>query len=130
MISTKALTVVNALKDNYITIGPDVWRENQEHPEFEEDPSLFADWKEHAARDGIRVRIGRWKIAGKPIAVVLDFTTFFNQKDEIFKGLWEPISWIHSAGSGTISNLHCLGMPPEKPLRVFQGSMNWRTRRL
>ena len=37
VISTKALTVVKEMEDNYITIGPDVWRENKEHPEFEED---------------------------------------------------------------------------------------------
>jgi len=89
VISTKALSVVREMKDQYITIGPDVWRESMEHPEFEEDSSLFSDWKESAVKDGIRVRIGRWKIAGRPIAVVLDFTTFFNQKDDIFKSLWE-----------------------------------------
>jgi phosphorylase/glycogen(starch) synthase len=89
VISTKALTVVNQLGDHYITIGPDVWRESQEHPEFEEDPSLFADWKEQASREGIRVRTGRWKITGRPLAVLLDFTPFFHLKDEIFKSLWE-----------------------------------------
>jgi phosphorylase/glycogen(starch) synthase len=89
VISTKALTVVNAMGDHYITIGPDVWRDSQEHPEFLEDVFLFAEWREQASKDGIRVRIGRWKIAGNPVAVVLDFTPFFNQKDEIFKSLWE-----------------------------------------
>jgi phosphorylase/glycogen(starch) synthase len=89
VISTKALSVAKELGDRYITIGPDVWRESQDHPEFEEDNSLFPDWKENAAREGIRIRIGRWKIAGSPIAVVLDFTTFFNQKNEIFKSMWE-----------------------------------------
>jgi phosphorylase/glycogen(starch) synthase len=89
VISTKALTVTKELDDHYITIGPDVWREDQEHPEFEEDQSMFPEWKERAAREGIRVRTGRWKIAGNPIALVLDFTPFFSQKDEIFKSLWE-----------------------------------------
>jgi len=89
VISTKADSVVKELADQYITIGPDVWRENLEHPEFEEDQSLFSDWRESAAREGLRVRIGRWKIASHPIAVVLDFTTFIQRKDEIFKNLWE-----------------------------------------
>ncbi len=89
VISTKALTVVEQLGGHYITIGPDVWRENQEHPEFEEDLTLFSDWREQSARDGIRVRTGRWKIAGRPLAVLVDFTPFFNQKDEIFASLWE-----------------------------------------
>ncbi len=89
VVSTKALTVVNELGDHYITIGPDVWRESQEHPEFEEDSSLFPDWREHAAKEGIRVRMGRWKIAGRPLAMMLDFTPLFQQKDDIFKSLWE-----------------------------------------
>jgi glycogen phosphorylase/synthase len=89
VVSTKALSVVEELNDCYISIGPDVWRESKEHPEFEEDSSLFPDWRESAAREGLRVRIGRWKIAGRPIAVVLDFTPFIQRKDEIFKKLWE-----------------------------------------
>lgn len=89
MIATKAQSVVKELGDNYIAIGPDVWRENQEHPEFEEEPGLLQSWKESAATEGISVRIGRWKINGRPVAVVLDFTTFFNQKNEIFKSMWE-----------------------------------------
>jgi phosphorylase/glycogen(starch) synthase len=89
VISTKAMTVMEQLGDHYITIGPDVWRESQEHPEFEEDLTLFSDWREQSARDGIRVRTGRWKIAGKPLAVLVDFTPFFNQKDAIFASLWE-----------------------------------------
>ena len=66
--------MVGELNDRYITIGPDVWRESQEHPEFEEDLQLYSDWREKASREGMRVRIGRWKIAGNPVAVVLDFT--------------------------------------------------------
>ncbi len=89
VISTKALSVVKEMKDQYICIGPDVWRESQEHPEFLEDSSLFPDWKDSAAREGLRVRIGRWKIMGNPIAVVLDFTPFIQKKDDIFKELWE-----------------------------------------
>ena len=89
VISTKALSVVKELNDRYITVGPDVWRESQEHPEFEEDKGLFPEWRESAAGEGILARIGRWKISGRPIAIVLDFTTFFNQKNEIFENLWE-----------------------------------------
>ena len=89
MISTKALSVEKEMKDQYITMGPDVWRENVEHPEFQEDPGLFPEWKESASREGLRVRIGRWKIKGSPIAVMLDFTPFIQKKDDIFKELWE-----------------------------------------
>ena len=89
MVSTKVLSVVKKMGEHYITIGPDVWRDSKEHPEFEEDGSLFSDWKESAAREGLRVRIGRWKIEGRPISVLLDFTPFIQRKDEIFSNLWE-----------------------------------------
>jgi glycogen phosphorylase/synthase len=89
VISTKALNIVNELGDNYILIGPDVWREDVTNPEFIQDESLFADWKGRAASDGLRVKTGRWNIAGKPIVILLDFTPYFGQQNEIFAGLWE-----------------------------------------
>ncbi len=89
VISTKALNLVNKLGDNYILIGPDVWRDESENPEFEEDDSLFADWKSRAAGEGLRVRTGRWNISGKPIVILVDFTPYFNEKNEIFARLWE-----------------------------------------
>jgi len=89
VMSTKAETVMKDLKDRYIVIGPDVWRDSGEHPEFTEEPGLFRDWVDHAAGQGLVVRVGRWKIEGAPIAILVDFTTFFNRKDEIFKEFWE-----------------------------------------
>jgi glycogen phosphorylase/synthase len=89
VISTKALNIVNELGDNYILIGPDVWREDVTNPEFLRDESLFVDWKCKAVSEGLRVKTGRWNIAGKPIVILLDFTPYFGQQNEIFAGLWE-----------------------------------------
>ena len=89
VISTKALKIVNELGDNYILIGPDVWREDVINPEFIPDGSLFAEWKVKAASEGLRVKTGRWNIAGKPIVILLDFTPYFGQQNEIFAGFWE-----------------------------------------
>lgn len=89
VISTKAITLVNELKSNYILIGPDVWRENTVNPEFEEDKKLFKSWRDKATEEGLRIKIGRWKIAGSPVAVIVDFTTFMNQKDQILSRFWE-----------------------------------------
>ena len=45
VISTKALTLTNRLNNNYILIGPDVWREEGKNPEFEEDNRLsVSEW--------------------------------------------------------------------------------------
>ena len=89
VISTKALNLVNELGDDFILIGPDVWREDVTNPEFIPDELLFVEWKSHAAAEGLRVKTGRWNIAGKPIVILLDFTPYFGQQNEIFAGFWE-----------------------------------------
>jgi phosphorylase/glycogen(starch) synthase len=89
VISTKALKIINELGDKYILIGPDVWREDVTNPEFIPDESLFVEWKARAASEGLRVKTGRWNIAGKPIVILIDFTPYFGQQNEIFAGFWE-----------------------------------------
>ncbi|MBI9034767.1 MAG: alpha-glucan family phosphorylase [Bacteroidales bacterium] len=89
VISTKVPSIVKEFGDKYITIGPDVRKEAGVNPYFEEDPNLFADWKLEAIKDGLHIRIGRWQIPGKPIAILVDFTPLFAQKDQIFAELWE-----------------------------------------
>jgi glycogen phosphorylase/synthase len=89
VISTKALTLVEKLKSNYILIGPDVWRDTNQNPEFQEDPQLFKSWRSRAAEEGLGVKIGRWNIAGNPIVIIVDFMTFVPQKDTIFVKFWE-----------------------------------------
>src|SRR5512133_1458674 len=89
IISTKALKIVNELGDRYILIGPDVWREDVTNPEFIPDESLFVEWKARAASEGLRVKTGRWNIAGRPVVILIDFTPYFGQQNEIFAGFWE-----------------------------------------
>jgi phosphorylase/glycogen(starch) synthase len=89
VISTKALNIVEELGDNYILIGPDVWREDVKNPEFIADESLFVEWKGRAVSEGLQVKTGRWNIAGKPIVILIDFTPYFGQQNEIFAKFWE-----------------------------------------
>lgn len=89
VLSSKARTIREKMEDRYILVGPDLWRGTDENPEFREDRNLYADWRAKAAEEGLRVRTGRWKIPGEPIAFILDFTIFMEQKDKIFSGLWE-----------------------------------------
>ncbi|HRT90333.1 MAG TPA: glycogen/starch synthase, partial [Bacteroidales bacterium] len=89
VISTKALNIVNELGDNYILIGPDVWREDSSNPEFIQDDIICNDWRTRALAEGLKVRIGRWNIAGKPLVFLIDFTPYFGQQNEIFARFWE-----------------------------------------
>lgn len=89
VISTKALTLVKEYKNNLILIGPDVVRDTAGNPEFIEDLQLYASWRNKAIDEGLRVRVGRWNIEGKPVVVIVDFTPFFSKKNEILKEFWE-----------------------------------------
>ncbi|HEX2936356.1 MAG TPA: alpha-glucan family phosphorylase [Bacteroidales bacterium] len=89
VISTKAFTLTEKLNNNYILIGPDVWRDTTQNPEFQEDQQLFKSWRSRAAEEGLGIRIGRWNIAGNPIVIIVDFMKFVPQKDNIFKKFWE-----------------------------------------
>ncbi|MFO7721787.1 MAG: alpha-glucan family phosphorylase, partial [Bacteroidales bacterium] len=91
VISTKlqALAAAAERGEQLMLIGPDVWKETTEHPDFMEDPHLMKSWREHAAEQGLYFRVGRWKIAGHPLVILVDFTSFFPKKDEIFTRFWE-----------------------------------------
>ena len=88
VIASKAPTVKRELGDKYITIGPD-FSSDYVSPEFEEDTTLMAAWRESLYNKGVRVRIGRWEIEGRPIAILVDFKSFIREKDNILKQLWE-----------------------------------------
>lgn len=88
-IATKARVLTESLRDNYILIGPDVWKETHQNPEFIEDKFLFKSWHEIAEDEGLRIKIGRWNIPGRPIVFLIDFTPYFAEKDKIFAHYWE-----------------------------------------
>ncbi len=87
VISTKSLALSERCGD-LIFIGPDTYGTN-ENSEFIEEPALFAEWKQYAASNGLRVRTGRWNICGSPKVILISFTDFINEKDRIFADFWE-----------------------------------------
>ena len=99
VLSTRAKTLQDALHDRIFFIGPDCWTK-KESPYFREDPTLFAEWKQQAQEDGITIRIGRWTVPGDPIAILVDFTPYFLQKNEIYGKLWElyQVDSLHAYG--------------------------------
>ena len=99
VLSTRAKTLQEALQDKVIFIGPDFWKE-KESPYFKEDKALFADWQWEAKENGLNVRVGRWTVPGAPIAILVDFNPFFEQKNEIYGWLWENygVDSLHAYG--------------------------------
>ena len=99
VLSTRAKTLQDEMKDRIIFIGPDFWKEN-ESPYFKEDKALFAQWQWEAKEQGLKVRVGRWTIPGEPIAILVDFTPYFDQKNDIYGWLWENygVDSLHAYG--------------------------------
>ncbi len=89
VVATKSVSIKNEIGENYIVIGPDLLREEGGNPEFEPDEDLFKPWREQAIKEGLRLKVGYWKIPARPIAILLDFSDFFSHKDYIFSKLWE-----------------------------------------
>lgn len=87
VIATKSEILCKEFGDNYITIGPDIWT-RKENPEFTEDAELFTSWKRKAEKEGLRIRIGRWNIKGNPIAILVDFSQYINEKNQILQYFW------------------------------------------
>lgn len=89
VLTTKAPLLVQEFQNQFISIGPDVYRETEKHPEFTEDLKLFSSWRKQAAREGLRVRVGHWNIPSRPVVIIVDFTPFIAQKNEILAYFWE-----------------------------------------
>ncbi|MBS1687997.1 MAG: alpha-glucan family phosphorylase [Bacteroidetes bacterium] len=88
VLATKAQTIEKEWHERLIMVGPDVWKGTGENPEFIEDKTLFKLWRQHIDEEGLKIKIGRWKIPGAPIVVLVDFTPYFFEKNQIFAHLW------------------------------------------
>ena len=99
VLSSRAKTLQDEMKDHIIFIGPDFWKE-KESPYFKEDKTLLAAWQWEAKEQGLKVRVGRWTVPGEPIAVLVDFQPYFEQKNDIYCWLWENygVDSLHAYG--------------------------------
>ena len=124
VLSSRAKTLQDRMKDKIIFIGPDFWKE-KESPYFKEDKALLADWQWQAKEDGICVRIGRWAVPGEPIVILVDFEPFFEKKNEIYGWLWEHYQ---------VDSLHAYGDYDEASMfsyaaaLVVESFFNWKVR--
>ena len=93
VLSTRAATMQQEHPDKVIFFGPD-WGEHSDIY-FAEDQSLFPNWQRiHNAR------IGRWKIPGSPIAILLRWEGIAAQKDAIYGWAWEKFQVQSHAAYG------------------------------
>ncbi len=97
VLSTRAKTLQDRFKDKIIFIGPDC----NNNPDFLESATLLKDWKRYATRsEQLKIKVGRWNVPGKPIAILVDFSSYFSQKDTIYSLMWEKfgVKSMHAYG--------------------------------
>lgn len=99
VLSTRANTLQKVMNDRIIFIGPDCWHD-KENIYFNEDNTIFTDWKEKAAEEGLKIKTGRWNVPGEPIAILVDFEQYYEEKNEIYGKLWEDfkVDSLHAYG--------------------------------
>ena len=98
VLSTRAKTLQERFKNRVIFIGPDCWKESNS-PYFIEDKKLFNDWKKTLSNN-LTLKIGRWNVPGNPIAILVNFDSFYAKKDEIYTEMWEKfqVDGLHAYG--------------------------------
>ena len=124
VLSTRAATLQQTHPDKLVFIGPDIWTEKH-NPYFKEIPKLYSGWKSFTeAEYHLKIRIGRWDIPGKPIAVLVDFTPLMLRKNEIYGRIWEQVgvNSIDSYGDYDESSMfgYATGMIIESYYRFFK----------
>ncbi|MDY6130230.1 MAG: glycogen/starch synthase, partial [Prevotella sp.] len=99
VLSTRAKTLQEIMTDRVIFIGPDCWKEKV-NPCFSEDANLLGEWREEVASEGLHVKVGRWNVPGKPIAVLVDSEPFYEKKNALYGWLWENyrVDSLHGYG--------------------------------
>lgn len=106
VLSTRAKTLQDAMPDHIIFIGPDCWGK-EKCPFFIEDGNILAAWQKWLKKaryiytpTKLNVKVGRWDIPGKPIAILVDFKPFFAEKERIYTNLWEDskVDSLHAYG--------------------------------
>ena len=110
VLSTRAKTLQEQLRNRVIFIGPDIWQ-GKDNPTFIETSTLYTAWTDYAIHhDGLKVRVGRWNIPGEPVVVLVDFMPFFAQKNEIYARMWEDygVDSLHGYGDYDESSMFAI----------------------
>ena len=101
VLSTKAKTLQKRYKDNLIFIGPDLWSADTPSPSFVEGKTPLAAWQRQAhLPSGVRVRVGRWDVPGKPLAVLVTYDALYPYKNELYADMWNRygVDSLHAYG--------------------------------
>ena len=114
VVSSKASQMIDHYKDNYFLVGP--YFPQKIYGIFEEQlaPESCRTVLEKLKKEGIDVHYGTWLIKGNPHVLLIDFSNFAKNKNDIKKELWdnykidslyteyfdfdEPVIWAYAVG--------------------------------
>jgi glycogen synthase len=114
VLSTRARTLSAEYKNNLIFLGPDCWGNNP-NPYFIENHILLKEWKKDVKqKTGLDIKIGRWDIPGKPIAILVDYKPLFEKKNEIYGDFWSLFG---------VDSLNCYGDYDDSSLFAYAVGM-------
>ena len=84
VLSTRAASMQAEHPDKVFFFGPDFGAHSDIY--FKEDKTLLKDWRLEIGDWSmeIPVRVGRWDVPGKPIAILLKFDALWDRKDSIY----------------------------------------------
>lgn len=101
VLSTKARNLRTLYKDNVIFIGPDIWNDQNPCSEFKESKTILKGWRSSTELPyGITVRVGRWEIPGRPIAILIGFEGLYEVKNRFYAEMWNKfgVDSLHAYG--------------------------------
>lgn len=101
VLSTKAKTLQRQHKDKVIFVGPDVWSADNPSPYFIESKTLLRPWLSQLSLPyGVTVRVGRWDVPGKPIAILVSFGGMYAANNAMYGRMWElyGVDSLHAYG--------------------------------
>lgn len=143
VLSTKAKTLGKLYGDRVVFIGPDIWDSQNPSPDFIERPSLLKDWRMKAKLpENVTVRVGRWNVPGKPIAILVGFQGMYAVKNEFYGEMWrrygvdslhaygdydEGCAFAHAAGIVIESIVDFYNSKDDFPRRVIAHFDEWTT---
>ncbi len=113
VVATKARSLAQRMEaDDHVVVGP--WLLDQHDPEAVLDPVAgYAAFEADCRAMGLPVRVGRWRVPGRPLTILVEFSGLYAKKNEVLAALWtehsvdsltgdrgyvEPVLFGHAAG--------------------------------
>lgn len=98
VLSTRAASMQAEHPDKVFFFGPDFGAHSDIY--FREDKRILREWTKSRKEAILPVRVGRWEVPGKPIAILLKFDALWSKKNEIYAWAWNKFQVQSHAAYG------------------------------